>query len=197
MAFFQTLGDLAPSDWNSTKYPGVCKPTNFTSLGLFQELQMQLNRLADHMGLKKVGVDGDLGPGTLKLLAQCKAKGLGMPFPIDTCSQVAKTAVQITTILRGTADSFGVPAKVSAPAVWHPATIVTPAGDEVKAPEEFQRNASPGLSGALGGAGTVVAIGALGAIVYMLHKDRKGARGKSARGRSMRRSRRSRRSRRR
>ena len=197
MAFFQTLGDLASTDWNSTKYPGVCKPSNFYALGMFQELQMQLNRVADHMGLKKVGVDGDIGPGTLKLLAQCKAKGLGMPFPIDSCDQVAKTAVQISTILRNTADTFGVPAKVSAPAVWHPATIVTPTGDEVKAPDEFQRNASPGISGALSGVGGLVGAGALVAIVYMLHKDRKGARGKSARGRSMRRSRRSRRSRRR
>ncbi len=39
MTYYEALGELAPADWNSTKYPGTCKPSNFEALAIFKELQ--------------------------------------------------------------------------------------------------------------------------------------------------------------
>ena len=66
MTYLPTMGDLAePISFNNTKYPGVCKPTNGTTLQLVYDLQNQCNRIAKMKGGKIIAPDGDIGPATL------------------------------------------------------------------------------------------------------------------------------------
>lgn len=138
---YMQMGDLPSSDWNSTKYPGVCKPTNFGSLGIFKELQKQLNRVAHALGLNKIGVDGDIGPGTMSLLTQIKPRlnplnpvHLGFMGAPTSCAGVAGKADSLGPIAKSIADGLGVSSTISQPAPSRPPTIITPGGAELVAP---------------------------------------------------------------
>jgi hypothetical protein len=193
---YASMGDLSPADWNSSKYPGVCKPTNFTSLAAFKDLQTQLNRLAQAQGLSKIPVDGDIGPATLKLISQLKP----FPFasfmsPAATCATVAANATNITTVAKTTADAASVPATVSQPAPSKPITIITPAGQEVTAPASMQQ---AGIMGMFPGLDSPLLLLLGGGLLFYLLTERgkrgaRGATGKAGRrgASSSRRSRRS------
>lgn len=112
------LGDVAASDFVNRN--GVCKPTNFATLAKFKALQSQLNRIAEVKGLKKIGVDGDIGAGTLGLLA---ASGISSA---TDCSAVAVVSEALTAQVKVVADAAGAPAKVSSPAPVQTPSIVSP-----------------------------------------------------------------------
>lgn len=198
MAYQQALGSTAAGDWNSTKYPGTCKPTNFTALGVARDLQAQLNRLAQGLGLSKIKVDGDIGPGTLKLLDQIRKKALptgGDPTKAllntayTSCTSVAYLAPSLTLAAKRLADERSVPATVSQPAPSAPVTIVTPQGAEVAAPPEMQSSYSPPIN--LGGVSMsplLILVG--GGLAYYLYTERKGKRSAASSSGSRRASRR-------
>jgi hypothetical protein len=185
------MGDLDASDWNSTKYPGVCKPTNFGALAKFKELQTQLNRVAQAKGLGKIGVDGDIGAGTVNLLrsivtASAADRGASSTGTYATvvysfassmatsCSSIAAKADVLAAALKNYANALGVSSAVSSPAPPKPSSIITSSG-EVTAPPEYQGSGS-GPIGAMTAGQKVFAGLALGGLAYaMLGKKKRGA----------------------
>jgi len=123
-------GSISASDFNSTKFPGICKPTNFDALDKFKEMQRQLNRIAQVKRMTMIAVDGDIGPSTLRLV---QSTGPYMMVPhvgVDpaSCSFVAMNALVIAAQAKSAADAAGVPAKISQPRPSSPPSIVTPSG---------------------------------------------------------------------
>lgn len=153
--------------FNSTKYPGICKPSNKYTLDAFKELQRQLNRVAQLRGLAKIGVDGDIGPGAVGLAN----KALGAPA---SCTSIASSAPGYASQAKIMADSGGAPATVAGPLVIKPSTLVNAAtGVEVIAP-------SSGIAANVGNAfanmspiAKLAAVGILGGIGYYVWKGRK------------------------
>ncbi len=173
---YQSMGATSAGDWNSTKYPGVCKPTNFTALAIAKSLQSELNRLAQVQGLPKIAVDGDIGPSVIRLIQALK------PYPFApflsqtglTCSAVAMQAEAVTATAKAVADAASVPAKVSQPAPSKPITIITPAGQEVAAPASMQQSSIMGMG--LGGLSPLMILVAGGFLFYTMHEGKKGKR---------------------
>ena len=138
MSYLIGTGDVSISDvnvtnaivFNSTKYPGTCKPSNSYTLGVFKELQRQLNRVATRFTnpLPKVAIDGDIGPGTVDLAY----KAIGAP---PSCTTIATNALGYTAQAKSMADNAGVPATISQPTSSKPSTVVDAAtGVESLAP---------------------------------------------------------------
>jgi hypothetical protein len=171
-----TLGDgeieMEGSTWqptfNSTKYPGVCKPSNVGTLAAFKALQTQLNRVAQAKGLTKIGVDGDIGAGTLRIMTSAGMIPAGTP-----CSVVAAQVTISTVTAKTIADAAGISSSVAGPLVLKRPTIVDAAGREsiVQSPA-----IGAGLVGAFSNLSTpmkLAAVGILGGIGYFVFKDTK------------------------
>ncbi len=178
MTYFEALGATQASDWNSTKYRGVCKPTTFQALDVARRLQMELNRVAQALGLKKITVDGDIGPGTLNLLKAIQAKGPTVSgglavAPATSCTAVALMADGLTASAKAVADSRGVATKVDQPVPTKPVTIVTPSGQEVAAPPSLQTSYSSAID--FGGNDKMIlpALLVLGGAIWLYTKDKK------------------------
>lgn len=103
------MGDIAASDFVNRS--GNCKPTNFETLTKFKALQLQLNRVAQVKGLPKIAIDGDIGPGTLKLLASVTGGSVA-----SSCATIAPVVEALTAQVEAIANTAGAPAKVSSPA---------------------------------------------------------------------------------
>lgn len=116
-------GGLTPSDFNSTRFPGVCKPTNQRALDKIMEYQRQMNRLAHSKGFAKIAVDGDVGPATLQLLAKVSPANAG-----QTCLNAAISADMMTPVFKAQADAAGVSATVAGPRPASVPTYITPSG---------------------------------------------------------------------
>jgi hypothetical protein len=134
MTYLPTMGDTATIAFNSTKYPGICKPSNPTTLQAVYDMQNQINRIAKMKGGKIIAQDGDIGPGTLAA-ARFAAGYLG-PVAVasapSSCSALGAAIIEFTSAVRAKADDLGAPAKVSAPVPARAPTLVMPTGLEVK-----------------------------------------------------------------
>jgi len=126
MTYFP-MGDDAVPSFNTTKYPGVCKPSNQATLDLVYSLQNQLNRVAHAKKLTKIAVDGDLGPATVKLLNSA------LGTSVASCSAITGQIAIMAANARMIADSLGVPASVSGPKPSSPPVLVLPTGEELAA----------------------------------------------------------------
>jgi len=160
--YFPMGADDAPN-FNSTKYPGVCKPTNQATLELVYELQRQLNRIAQMKGLTKIAVDGDIGPGTVRLFNQAIGGSA-------SCQTIASQVSTFTAQLNALAVSLNAPAKVSSPAPAKPPTYVNATtGLEVVAPKGMAASLSDSI-----GLSTpmllLLGIAAIGAGYYLTRK---------------------------
>ena len=191
-----TLGSIDSSSFNSTKYPGVCKPSTTATLAAFRNLQTQLNRVAQAKSLPKIAVDGDIGPGTLNLAAYVKgvaaadATGSGdtadaassLVAVIDTssCTALASRADDVAANAQFYANALGVPASVPAPVNTKPTTLVSSTGQETQISGSVQNTVSSAAAsfGALGGLEQVLVVGAVGVAGYIVlgGKKRKKAR---------------------
>lgn len=121
------LGSVDASNFNSTKYPGVCKPSNTATLQTFKTLQAQLNRLAEGLSLTKITVDGDIGAGTVGLLSSVKsvlgqggvsvdpARNILIQADASSCTAVASNADLLGDAAKGVADQMGVSSTISQP----------------------------------------------------------------------------------
>lgn len=153
---------------------GVCKPTNLTALGYVRSLQSGLNRVAGVKGFGKIGVDGEVGPGTLALFAKVQAAAgtqiMGSP---SSCMGIAPDADVLAAQVHAFATSIGAPPEGSAQLLAvHAPTIVRPNGQEV---------AETGIMGAferLQGIEQVAVIGVAGAIGYLFFTAKKKRKGK-------------------
>lgn len=183
MAYLRGYGDdgdgASPNVliWNSTKYPGTCKPSDAYTLGVFKELQMQLNRVAQARSLAKIAVDGDIGPGTVSLAN----KAIGAPA---NCVAIAGAADGYTNQAKIMADNAGVPGSVSSPAPTRPSTLVNAAtGVETLAPSTGIAASLTNAFSGMSPLGKALAIGIVGGLGYVLlvKPPKKGARHSSAR----------------
>lgn len=200
MAYLQ-LGVVDTSHFNSTKYPGVCNPSDSDTLAIFKNLQAQLNRVAQGLGLTKITVDGSIGPGTVALLAQIAANITSGGVSADparnilaqtsgyTCVDVASNADMLGSAAQGMADQMSVPTQVQQPSAT--STLVSSAGvvSKIRTPTPA---ATASLTDMLAGVDqtTLLALAAgAGAIIYFTGKPKRGARStKSSRRASRRRS---------
>lgn len=141
------MGDVASSEFNSTKYPGVCKPSTWNALRIFERLQTQLNRVASVKGIATIAIDKDIGPGTLALFFKvqpslivyatdnmklAEAAKIGTVLK-TSCSSLAAVADVVGDIAEGLANMLKAPAKPPSPPPLKPPTLVMPDGTE-KAP---------------------------------------------------------------
>ena len=124
-----------------TESGGVCKPSNSSTLAQYKAMQTQLNRVATVLSLSKIGVDGDIGPGTLRLLSNISSKlyNTTMPFEMalanaasSQCGDVASDAVNITYWAKWTADARGAGSGTTTPTPKPPSgsspPIIPPGG---------------------------------------------------------------------
>jgi len=178
-----TSGDVATSTGGTsitssdfTSAGGICKAANLTALNYVKELQRQLNRVAQVKGFSKVGVDGEVGPGTLALFQKVQtAAGTGAGQILGTpssCMGVAPDADVLSAQVQAFANSIGAPATASAAFTGHAPTIVRPNGQEVAAAGLFDTfDRLPALE-------KFAVLGVFGGIGYMLlagKRKRKGA----------------------
>jgi hypothetical protein len=127
MAYFP-MGAIESSDFNSSRFPGVCKPTNKPTLDLFLALQDQLNRVLFAKKAPLIAVDGDIGPGTVKAVSAV----LGMSA---TCAVVASKADVLASQVQTLANGLGAPAHVDGPKPARPPSIIdTATGAELAVP---------------------------------------------------------------
>lgn len=173
MSEYLSMGDTGSEPgvtWNSTKYPGTCKPSDFATLAKFKAFQEQLNRVAQAKGFSKIAVDGDLGPGTVALARQVTQSNQ------LTCSTIAGQISTFTATVRTLADSLAAPSKVSGPKPVTPPSIVNAAGQVQLAPPGAGNPMAASLYDAWAGiptVGKVAAVGVLGGIGYMLLKKKR------------------------
>lgn len=145
----------------------VCKPANVTALVHVQELQRQLNRVAQVKGFSKIAADGEVGPATITLFArvQAAAGAARIPGATGACVDIAPKADVLRDQVKQYADSIGAPAQASAPIAFKAPTIVTPTGQEVAV--------GAGVFDTFNQLGTVekvAIVGVFGGIGYMLLK---------------------------
>lgn len=88
---------------------GICKPMDTATLAVYRDLQAQANRVAHARGMKRIDVDGRIGPETVGLVEEVTMASYGQ------CDQVAAIADELAQAIRGTADALGAPEVVSAP----------------------------------------------------------------------------------
>jgi lysozyme family protein len=145
---YTPMGDIASDQFNSTKYPGVCKPSTITALAAFKRLQTQLNRVAFAKGLSTIAVDGDIGAGTVSLVnklapalisdATNKMNLVGAAkvgtSTISGCVSLAGVADVVADVAESYAGTLKAPEKAPAPTPVRPPTLVNAAGAETPAP---------------------------------------------------------------
>lgn len=181
------MGDMASSDFNSTKYPGISKPSNVNALAQFKAMQTQLSRVATVTGNSPIASDGDIGPGTVTLYKAVAPQLEGWATANMDVSDMAKLVLAVagniplatyadvvTEAARGYADSKGAAGTPPAPKPTKPPVLVSPDGIETPAPAM-----TADLLAAWKGTSTpmkVAAVAVLGGIGYMLLKKPKGKR---------------------
>lgn len=176
------MGDIASTEFNSTKYPGIVKPSTASTLVMFKKMQSQLDRIAAVKGIAPIAVDGDVGPGTVSLFGAVKADIAAyamflQDIAASTKIALATSAVQIATIAdviadeaENYADSLNAPSNPPKPAPSKPSTLVLSTGQEVPAP--MSANILEAWSN-LGTTGQLVALAALGGVGWYLVKSSK------------------------
>lgn len=112
---------------------GICKPRDFATLYIFQEMQHQLDRVAQGKSLPKIAPDGDIGPATVSLVMKTGPYN-AMMAQAATCDSVAAHADSILTEAKAKADALGVPDKVTTPVIVKAPAIISATGGSVIAP---------------------------------------------------------------
>jgi len=168
------MGEISTADFNATKFPGVCKPTNKATLDIYFELQRQLNRVAKVKGLPLISVDGDIGPGTLRLV-----NASGVSSGAKECQGVALVADMLAAKAKGMADAAGAPTTVAGPSPARSPSILNLAtGTETQFPPP---PGSASLADAFKNLGTpmiaALAVGVLGIGYLLLRKPKPKAAG--------------------
>lgn len=103
--------------FDSTKFPGICKPANKETLDVVVKFQNQLNRVAHAKGFTKIGADGDIGPGTLALFRQVQSASSGtVSGNGQSCVGIANSSLpDILVEVEALADVLGAPSTVTGP----------------------------------------------------------------------------------
>jgi len=133
--FFAESQKLSASDFTS-KFAGVCKPTNEHALLVVQLLQKQINRVSQAKGFTKIAVDGDLGPGTLAAFRKVQQSApSSIPGNAATCMSLAVPDLHdIAMAVKAHADALGVSATVAQPKPAVPPTFFNPKTQALQTP---------------------------------------------------------------
>jgi hypothetical protein len=181
---YGSLGAVDPTHWKTVS--GIAKPMDFGTLGIFKDLQTQVNRLAVKFKTGGVSVDGAIGPGTLAKVKDIANHVFYAPgMRASSVDDVAGIADEIAANFRAAADNSGIPATVPAPrpapsmpSVSLPGPMMVPTAPSSPA---FLAPLAPLASGFPGGmTGLMVGAGALLLLVAQkkgwLKRKGKGAR---------------------
>lgn len=116
--------------FDSTKFPGICKPANKETLDVVVKFQKQLNRVAHAKGFTKIGPDGDIGPGTLALFRQVQSASSGtVSGNGQSCGGIANASLpDISLEVEALADVLGAPATITSPKPASPPSFVNNQG---------------------------------------------------------------------
>lgn len=171
MSEYLSMGDTGGESgvtWNSTKAPGTCKPSDFSTLAKFKALQEQMNRVAKMKGFPTIAVDGDLGPGTVSLFNKILGGNAA-------CGNIAGYVSTYTAQFNALASSLGAPASVPAPKPTTAPAIVNAAGATVPAPPGASNPMVASVYDAFGGSPVLAVAGVaiVGGIAYLLLKKKK------------------------
>ena len=200
MAYLE-LG-LGSVSFNSTSYPGTCKPSDLATLAIFKNLQAQLNRIVyaynkiTGNNAALISVDGDIGPGTMQQVEEVQAlltadtsmdvyptAGMIKAQSTSSCSDVANNAETLVAAAQAVADTIGAPASISQPSSGS-STLVSSMGKSttVHTPTPANNGVATSLTDLVSGLDTttllLLAAGA-GAVIY--YSGKKGRRSKSKR----------------
>lgn len=181
---YVAMGDVSSDNFNSTKYPGVCKPSNTATLAVFKAMQTQLNRCASVSGMSTIAIDGDVGPGTISLFGKLKAALMSIAPTVQfsagvrlaavdatSCSSIAAAADTIRDVAEAYANSKGAAVKPPAPTPTKPPVLVdSKTGIEKPAPAGANLLAS---FESLPTVYKVVGAGILAGIGFFAYKDMK------------------------
>jgi hypothetical protein len=166
-----------------TTVSGVCKPTDSPTLELFKTLQRQLNRVATIKKIQTIGVDGDIGTGTVQMmqavqlaaksdLKQGKLTGAGMNAatalalaPTSSCSNIAGASTGIAANVKTYADALGVSGSVASPAPAKPPAVFDPIKG-VPAPQSAAASAMDAFKNMSTGA-QALTVGVVGVAGYL------------------------------
>lgn len=111
---------------------GVCLPVKGppgnlkANLNLAKDFQRQLNRLLSITGKRLIGVDGEIGPGTLNGWNTGGAPAMGFRTFSSCAALTAEIIRPLVNNMSALATSKGVPAKVSAPRPKPRSRVVDP-----------------------------------------------------------------------
>ena len=191
---YVSMGDASTLTY--TMVGGVAKPANETVLKQFKALQTQVNRVLKVKGFPVIGVDGDIGPGTVaavqkvqtaakadltagKLADTRAAQGVAL-IRSSTPEGIADAIVANVANIGGYADQLHAPTSVSSPkpattpAVYNPVTgLSSPQPAAASAMDAWNR---------LGSTSQMAVVGALGLVgVLLATSKRKGKKGKARR----------------
>lgn len=156
---------IAESDFNCTKYPGICKPTSWAMLRRVMEFQYQLNRIAHVRNLPKIAVDGDIGPLTHALFVQI----IGNTSAYPTARSVAMDLINLLRQMKALADALGAPTSIDVPAPTKPPSFISPSGDEVIPPADTPGPVmSPTVAPSEGSPGKKIALGLASALGLLI-----------------------------
>lgn len=180
---YMPMGDVASSEFNATKYPGVCKPSTVSALATFKRLQTQLNRIAAAKSIPTIAIDGDIGPGTVTLFGKVQADlvayatstmnlagSVKIAVVTSSCTALASVADIVGDVADQYATSIKAPLNPPSPTPTKPPTLVLPSGAEVPPP------AGAGLLTAFTSASDTMKIAMIavaGGVGYYLLKGRK------------------------
>lgn len=162
---------LGADEWKNVS--GVCRPMNNASLGLFKELQSQLNRVAVAHNPKwsRIDVDGRLGARTIELYNKAAGESvfLGPVTSCDELSQLVLSGMAVSGVKR-LADQLGAPTTVPAPWTSRPTQPNPSGGVPVEPPAAGVTDMVSGLVGSPLG---LIALAGAGFVGYRLLKSGK------------------------
>lgn len=160
---------ISAADFNAN-----CKPNNFVALKYVQSLQDQLNRVATAKGYPLIGVDGQVGPGTLSLFKKVQAAfPTALMGDASSCLYISADADVLADQVKSIADTAGAPAFVTAPPGKAATIAGKVTGTPIRPPGAPAASVGDVFKGITAGQGVVLA-GMAGLAVYLLKKKKKG-----------------------
>jgi len=147
----QALGDVGSDGWCSSRFPkagcsavrGVCKPMDAATLGVFRDLQSQLNRVAVATGGSLIAVDGRIGADTLRSAERAlRYSPTTMQTTFATCDDLAASADEVLAAARAIADGLNAPKTAPSARPKAPPSVALPGG-QVMHPSDAQLSAAP------------------------------------------------------
>lgn len=149
----------------------ICKPMNASVLATFKNLQAQINRVLYKQGKSLIGVDGRIGPGTVR------AANSAMGTNFSNCNELAAIANVFATQVSALASSMGAPMSVASPQPAAPPSVASGSG-AIMHPPDGQLRVAGFMSFLKSPLGMAVGVGTALALYSISQDTKKGKRRK-------------------